>query len=804
MTARRGLPRLPLLIALVIALTTAVTLPLLTLAQGQEVTPTAAATGENPPAAPMNLSTSPQHDSVTLSWTASTDQTVTHYAVLRRNPAVDAPQIFHVIEPDAGNVTTYTDSTVAASTKYIYRVKSVSPTGVSRWSGYSATTTPAAPPPPMPTATATPTPDPADLAPTNLQAESTAQGVRLTWTAPAEDSGSITGYYVIRKPTGDTPGHATIIITESTDSTYTDSAELPKGGTYTYEVQAARGTSTSRKSNQASVEIEDPAPSALTAEVQGNSVILTWNPPTMAPASVTGYEILRATDGGDPATLVTNTGSKDTAYTDSTPARGHTYTYRTKALRGQEKSGASNEAMVEYPHLPADLAPSGLTASRSASGVDLTWTAPGAEAASVTGYEILRGAGAGTPETLVANTGNAATNYTDSSAQSSEAYTYRVKALRSGRASEESAAAGVTAQEETAADNPAPSGLTYKVRPGGIDLSWLPPTKDAGTVTGYRVMRRIPAEGDTLLVWENDTGTPDTAYTDPHATAANTTYVYRVIALRSTEASKWSNAVKAYRPADEELTPGPPATVGHSWTVDEYGSARVLLQWAEPERNPAHVTSYEVERAPATGDFRKIASTKETSHTDSAGLRPSTTYRYRITALNETLRGQPSTPITVNIGQLEFLLSQNVDSGLDVTSTGPNTAQASLTATQAGTTHHLRYRSAATASWTDAASATAAAANTQVTFNLTGLLPNALYHVEASRDSNYLSGSTSSGTFMNRPDERDIGLDAENREPRGIWSDGTTIWVANDPNQFNKAGKNHSSRQASTGPTPTT
>ena len=784
----------PAVPAVLLALTIAITMTVQ--AQGQEVTPTAAPSGSNPPTVPTNLETSAQHDSVTLTWTASTDSTVTHYAVLRRNPAVDPSQTFHVIEPDTGNVNSHTDSTVAASTKYIYRVKSVSPTGVSRWSGYSAVTTPAEPPStatPEPTATATPAPDPADLAPTNLQAESAAQGVLLTWTAPAEDTGSITGYYVIRQPTGDTPGYAVIIFTESTGPTYTDSADLPKGGTYTYEVQAARGTSTSRKSNQASVEIKDPAPSNLTAEVQGNSVILTWNPPTMAPTSVTGYEILRATDGGDPATLTANSGSKDTAYTDSTPVRGHTYTYRIKVLRDQEKSGASNEAKVEYPHLPTDLAPSGLTARRSASRVELTWAAPAADAASVTGYEILRAAGAGTPETLVANTGNAATKYTDSSAQSSEAYTYRVKALRSGSDSEASAAASVTAQEETAADNPAPSGLTYKVRPGGIDLSWTAPTKDADAVTGYRVMRRIPAEGDTLLVWENDTGTPDTAYTDPHATAANTTYVYRVIALRGTEASKWSNAVKAYRPTAEEFTPGPPAAVGHSWTVDEYGTATVLLVWAEPEGNPAHVTSYEVERAPASGDFERIASTNETSHTDSAGLRPSTTYRYRITALNETLRGQPSAPVTVSIGQPEFLPSQVVAAGLEVNSTDPNTAQASLTATQAGI-HYLRYRSAATASWTDAATATAQSANTQVTFNLTGLLPNAVYHVEASMDSSYPSGSTSSGTFMNRPDERDIDLDAENREPRGIWSDGTTIWVVNDPNQFNKAEKHRNSQ----------
>ena len=142
-------------------------------AQSQEVTPNRDATGTNPPAKPTNLQVSEEHDSVTLTWTASTDQTVTHYAILRRNPDVDASQVFHVIESNAGPGTSYTDHSVSASTTYIYRVKSVSPTGISQWSGYVKAETPAAPTP-TPTLTPTPEPEPEstadDQAPTNLAA----------------------------------------------------------------------------------------------------------------------------------------------------------------------------------------------------------------------------------------------------------------------------------------------------------------------------------------------------------------------------------------------------------------------------------------------------------------------------------------------------------------------------------------------------------------------------------------------------------------------------------------------------------
>ena len=162
MTTHRPATRNALLalVTLLIAAALIATLTLTVQAQTQEVTPTAAATGESPPAKPMNVTArSVNHDSVTIGWTASSDQTVTHYAVLRRDRDKDAVGTFHVVDPNAGSGTSYTDNSVSASGSYVYRVKSVSPTGVSKWSGYTRANTPAAPAPtPQPTATAVPDP----------------------------------------------------------------------------------------------------------------------------------------------------------------------------------------------------------------------------------------------------------------------------------------------------------------------------------------------------------------------------------------------------------------------------------------------------------------------------------------------------------------------------------------------------------------------------------------------------------------------------------------------------------------------
>ena len=221
-----------------------------------EVTAEADATGDKPPAPPMDLEADAEHDEVTLTWTASTDDTVTHYAILRRNPDTDEAGVFLVIEADAGPGVSYTDSTVAAESRYVYRVKAVSPTGVSRWSGYVNADTPAAP---EPTATPEPTPtrepDPASLAPSGLSAFATHDsGVLLNWKAPEEDAGAVNGYEVLRAQ-GEADLTTLVGDTGSVDTSYTDATATEPGETYAYRVRALRGEEKSQASNRTAVVI---------------------------------------------------------------------------------------------------------------------------------------------------------------------------------------------------------------------------------------------------------------------------------------------------------------------------------------------------------------------------------------------------------------------------------------------------------------------------------------------------------------------------------------------------------------------
>ena len=337
---------------------------------------------------------------------------------------------------------------------YVYRVKAVSPTGVSQWSSYARADIPA---------------DPEDLAPSGLSAkvvsgdDGVIAGVELAWDAPAEDAESVTGYEVLRaQGAGDL---ATLVAdTGSADTSYTDVTATEAGETYSYVVIALRGEEKSRQSNLATVGLPPALPTGLTTSATHEAVTLTWDDP--GDDSITHYEVYRRVTGqdslGDFELIETDTGSAEAAYTDDEVSPETWYTYRVKAVNNGGVSLWSEDSSVTTPAAPeaapdpdpassaADLAPGGLAArvvygtGAEPAGVELSWNAPAEDAASVTGYEILRAVGDAEPATLVADTGSTGTSFTDAAAtETGERYVYRVKAVRGqerSQASEEARA----------------------------------------------------------------------------------------------------------------------------------------------------------------------------------------------------------------------------------------------------------------------------------------------------------------------------------------------------------------------------
>ena len=405
--------------------------------------------------------------------------------------------------------------------------------------------------------------------PTGLSAKPTHDRVVLAWDDLQDDT--ITGYRILRADVADgAPGEFAAIASDtgSTATTYTDDTVEPERS-YVYRVLAVSPQGVSGPSPDLQVDTPAPpdpadlAPSNLAAELADGRVSLNWDAPAEDAGSVTGYEVLRARGEDELTTLAADTGNTVT-YTDETAdAPGESYAYRVKALRGQEKSQASNEAAIQLPDPPSS-APGGLTAQYGGGRVVLAWNAPAEDAASVTGYEILRAEGDAERTALAADTGNTATTYVDAIAtQASAVYAYRVRAIRDEERSQDSNEARVQLPQAI------PQGVLSAVAYNSVILIWIGP--EDGTITGYRILRREPAADDPgeFIVLIEDTGSVTTTYTDADV-APSTSYTYRVQAINPGGTSEPSRDVPVETPAVlEPMRTLPAETKQQDRTSDE-------------------------------------------------------------------------------------------------------------------------------------------------------------------------------------------------------------------------------------------
>ena len=194
-----------------------------------------------PPAKPEGLEATATHDSVTLTWDDPGDDTITGYVILRRIPGVDPQGHFDVLVADTGTTaTSYTDDTVAAETRYTYRIKAINGAGTSERSRWSHIDTPAAPVPDKPT---------------GLEATESHGQVVLTWDDSGDDS--ITGYVILRRVReNDTGGDFSVLVanTGSAATTYTDDT-VAANTTYTYRIKAINGAGTSERSRWSHIDV---------------------------------------------------------------------------------------------------------------------------------------------------------------------------------------------------------------------------------------------------------------------------------------------------------------------------------------------------------------------------------------------------------------------------------------------------------------------------------------------------------------------------------------------------------------------
>lgn len=169
----------------------------------------------------------------------------------------------------------------------------------------------------------------------------------------------------------------------------------------------------------------------------------------------------------------------------------------------------------------------------------------------------------------------------------------------------------------------APTNFTAVYTEGeGVSLSWSDQTSDE---TGFRIERRPTGYSFSVLAImpSNTTSATDTLL------VSNTTYTYRVRALRADGPSAWSNEASITTPP---TLPVPPLPRGPSNLVAaDLGDGTIGLSWKDNSADEVH---FGIERAIGAGSFRALGTVpSDVTRSVDAAVRPGWPYAYRVRAL---------------------------------------------------------------------------------------------------------------------------------------------------------------------------
>gem|GEM_PF-6647357 len=489
---------------------------------------------------------------IDLTWTApgSNGYSISGYRVEESNDGT----IWETLASNTGSSSTSYHDTVnlLPNTKYYYRVSAINAIGVGPVSdAISATTIP--------------------LPPSSLDASTTSTSeIDLTWTAP---SGTITGYKVERSTDG-INWNAIMPDTGTSARTYSDTG-LAAGTVYYYRLSAINSGLASTPSNIASAETNPPAPTSLSASAASTSEIdLTWTAPS---GTITGYKIERSTDGINWSTVVSDTSTATTTYSDTGLESNTLYTYRVSAL-GQGGASGTSSGTASATTIPS--APTVVNATAEAGmKVTVEWQAPPGTGI-ITGYKIERstdGTNWGTPTSL-----GTSTTYEDSGLDAGTTYYYKVAAINAGDASDFS----VGSNGVTAGDIPsAVAQPEVTVLSGGVmSLEWTAPDTNGYPITSYSLDESVSG-GIFNTVATIAGAPPETNYTVTGLTSG-TQYQWRLEAtnaLGTSTAGSQSSPETALSPLRIEaqtvsgsLIPG----AGYTISPDPYGVPSALVDGA--------------------------------------------------------------------------------------------------------------------------------------------------------------------------------------------------------------------------------
>ena len=332
----------------------------------------------------------------------------------------------------------------------------------------------------------------------------------LTWNAVE----GATSYRIYRSTS---KGSGYSLLGTVTATSYTNTG-AKAGTTYYYRVKACNDAGLSPYSNVVSGKVKSVTPKLSAPVVKiGHSAasgkpMLTWN----AVSGATSYKVYRATSQKGTYSLLGTVTA--TSYTNTGAKAGTTYYYKVKAVNSAGESAYSNVVSGR-----ATVTTLTMGHSSTSGKPQLTWKAVSGAAS----YKVYRATAKNGAYTVI-NTTKALT-YTNVGAALGTTYYYKVEALNAAGKS-----MGFSAIVE---GKVAPVlAVGYSSVSGKPQLTW----KAVPGATEYQVYRATQQNSGYTKI----NTTTATSYVNTGA-KANTTYYYRIVAVKGTAVSDFSNIVSA-------------------------------------------------------------------------------------------------------------------------------------------------------------------------------------------------------------------------------------------------------------------
>ena len=448
-------------------------------------------------------------------------------------------------------------------------------------------------------------------APGSVTAQADGNDNVITWDAP--ESAFIDGYRV-RHRTGEAQWH---VLAEGITGANHRHTGTQADVTHHYGVQAYNAAGDGPWSRTASTGRVTPplAPGALSAAVDGNDILLTWErPPTV---HVDSYTVRR--EAGGESTLTTLPGSATSHRLTGAPGNTlHRFTVKAENSGGQSPwSGPAEITRVLAPPPPI-----GVKAEAGDLNIVVSWTAV---AGPLDGYQVRRRS-ADQEEWSAAEIGAGLTSFTHVGSREGVTYEYQVRAHNQagpGPWSEPAQAVRLLAPG-------APTGLTATVSGSSITLSWTAPAP--GIVDSYEVEYGPDSSDETRTA-----SIEAPAATFEHLGApGDTTHRYRVRSRNQAGPGPWTGYVRAMR----VILPRPPTGVSAVISNED-----ILISWTRP--SGGIIDGYQVElRQLERQDWVRAEMDAGTTSYTHSGPTPGITHEYRVRSVNAGGVSDWTSPVT--------------------------------------------------------------------------------------------------------------------------------------------------------------